>query len=354
MNRLFIPLFILVLSLAEMASGQDFRIIDATIANEKHKLSEIADDEYFVRLETNENCMISYIYRIIQTKDYFFILSANDLYMFDKQGGFVRKIGTEGNGPGEYVNIWAIAVNEANETVYIASRSKLLSFDYDGEFQKTIPFKRFVECMEVMNGELYAICTDLAVRQSNGTFSNITKLYRLNDNLSVTDSIDVKYINLASPAGGMSRVTRYFSDLGDKQYMFFPVLTKDPIVRDTLYSIEGNKLKPDIKVNFKKASKDGENFMMRNMYRSKSFLFAEYTYTGQKYFFCYDLEKELTMNMEEGFNDDILNTGVAKLEPLDPANGLMYFVKQANEVTDVIDGVDEFDNPVIIFVQLKE
>ena len=69
------------------------------------KLSDIADEVQYIPLETNSECILSKGYTIVPTKDYFFIADGEKpLFVFDREGKFVRKIGKVGKGPGEFHN----------------------------------------------------------------------------------------------------------------------------------------------------------------------------------------------------------------------------------------------------------
>ena len=57
-------------------------------------------------------------------------------------------------------------------------------------------------------------------------------------------------------------------------------------------------------------------------------------------------------NMKDGINDDIYNTGKIQLKQLNTPNDDMYYVKDAFEVCDKIDGITEDSNPVLFFVKL--
>lgn len=70
-------------------------------------------------LETNESCLIGMITKIQVYDKYIFILDssvAKSLYVFDKDGRFIRKIGTIGGAPGDYVSIDDFAINHDNKT----------------------------------------------------------------------------------------------------------------------------------------------------------------------------------------------------------------------------------------------
>ena len=51
--------------------GGDLFVINASVNDDAHNLSEIAQDVVAIPLETNENCLISYINRVISTKEHF-------------------------------------------------------------------------------------------------------------------------------------------------------------------------------------------------------------------------------------------------------------------------------------------
>ena len=117
----------------------DLLVIDAEIKDATFNLSSIADEVTPIPLETNEDCLISFISRVIMTKDYYFVLSS-DLYQFNKKGKFIRQIGERGRGPNEYSRINSIAVDEEEQTVFMATGQKLLAYNFSGEIKKSTKF----------------------------------------------------------------------------------------------------------------------------------------------------------------------------------------------------------------------
>ena len=120
-----------------------------------------------VPLETNELCLIGRINKIMVFDQYIFVLDntiANSLYMFDKEGRFIRKIGSVGQGPGEYIGISDFAIDRVNRTIYIIGSRLPRIHKYDlatGKFIQTIHLdrndrsKRFMHFVSV-GGKLYA------------------------------------------------------------------------------------------------------------------------------------------------------------------------------------------------------
>ena len=82
-----------------------------------------------IPLETNESCLIGSITKITVFEQFIFVMDhvvAKSLYVFDKEGRFIRKIGSVGSGPGEYVEIRDFTIDRVNKTVYL----------YDGRLQR--------------------------------------------------------------------------------------------------------------------------------------------------------------------------------------------------------------------------
>lgn len=61
---------------------------------------------HMVQLEMKDECMISDVKRIIDTDGQLYVLTSdNEIFCFDRSTGkYLRKIGSTGEGPGEYVD----------------------------------------------------------------------------------------------------------------------------------------------------------------------------------------------------------------------------------------------------------
>lgn len=107
------------------------------------RLSEIADDIQYVKLEKTPASLVGggiplwYI-----TKAYIFVYSSSRLLQFYRNGKFIRHIGSGGRGPGEYLGIRGIVLNELNNTIYVKTNysSKVLKYNViTGEFLGDFP-----------------------------------------------------------------------------------------------------------------------------------------------------------------------------------------------------------------------
>jgi hypothetical protein len=102
------------------------------------KLSEFSDHVQYIPLETSEGSIIGGNKRIDVTDNYIIVRDGDNCFLFDKQNGsYIRKIGSKGRGPNEYVRLGF--VNPIKERIYFHHESTdLLEFDVEGQFIRSI------------------------------------------------------------------------------------------------------------------------------------------------------------------------------------------------------------------------
>lgn len=120
-------------------------LIEINIDNQDYEntvsYSDLFNSVKFVPLETNRNCLIGQIDEIELYNDTIFILDKSigkAIYMFDKNGSFIKKIGQLGKGPGEYFSPKSFTIDNYTKQIKILDEGKLLIFSIYGEFQKEI------------------------------------------------------------------------------------------------------------------------------------------------------------------------------------------------------------------------
>lgn len=103
-------------------------------------LSSIGKEVSYIPLETAPECLIKSINKILFSDSYIFISELNRLLQFDKNGKFIRPIGSSGRGPEEYSHISDFCIDEQKKEIYIISiySPKIWIFDFDGIFKKTV------------------------------------------------------------------------------------------------------------------------------------------------------------------------------------------------------------------------
>ena len=125
-------------------------------------LSEAAKKLEIVPLEMTDESVLSDITEMQVTDHNIWIDHGREFYIyrFSRSGKFLNRIGSIGQGPGEYVNYLTFLVDEDKKEVYIFSTNNgVLVYDFEGGFKKQISdFQTMV-----------------------GMFSSIYKQYILND-----------------------------------------------------------------------------------------------------------------------------------------------------------------------------
>lgn len=321
-------------------------------------LSEIASGIKKIMLETNDSCLITGIQEIEQSANYIFINDGGKrVLQFDIAGKFIRQIGNEGRGPGEYMSILNLAVDSGNNLIYVATIRKILCYEFSGRFLNEIKQENLSEFIIVAGNSLWSVSTKMGIKNNKNSYTNTTKLIRYTLEGSPLDTIIIRNLMLPELSGTIFQQAYYISDVGQTQYLYCPVLLRESIIRDTLYEVKGSNLIPFIKLDFGEAGEviDGKKqIFIRNIYCTTNYLFTEYYFEKKNRFYCLDRIKKSAFNVSEGFTDNYYGTGIIQLRPLDLKKGIMFFVKEAYELTGKIEGVSESSNPVIFIVELKQ
>ncbi len=93
----------------------------------------------YVPLETTPESLLERALIIQMTESLIFVSDYNKLMEFDREGGYIRTIGSQGRGPGEYLDLNDFCLDETNSIIYIlANESDLLVYGFDGEFIESV------------------------------------------------------------------------------------------------------------------------------------------------------------------------------------------------------------------------
>ncbi|MCX6226392.1 MAG: 6-bladed beta-propeller, partial [Bacteroidia bacterium] len=108
-------------------------------------LSDIAEDVEYVRMETKPECLFYTNYKMIVT-DKYIIAGAHSrpVLVFDRQGKFLRNIGSVGQGPGEFMRGSDLLFDPVKNILRVFDKSsgKLIAYTIDGKYiSETIPGK---------------------------------------------------------------------------------------------------------------------------------------------------------------------------------------------------------------------
>ena len=117
-----------------------------------------------IPLETNDEVLVGDVDKVLVYQNNIYVLDCVDakgLFVFDKEGRFIRKIGRMGGGPGEYTAIYDFTIDTDNNKIILFDGLRLLFFNAsNGQFERTIVIKNSatMSVAQYVNNMLY---TDL-------------------------------------------------------------------------------------------------------------------------------------------------------------------------------------------------
>lgn len=354
MNRdlLFISIYFLFFSSCKKADSSLRVIPISTVDISQIEIATIANSLQLVQLETNKNSLLGNISDVKIYNDKIFIVDKiAGVSIFDMKGVFIQNLGRKGDGPGEFDTIYHMTIDENSGLIYIASGYKILIFSLDYEFIQEKKFPFLLHYLFFKNGYLNILSKDLSLPVENG-FVTTTLIFELNSNLELLDSTLYNKVILKNRTIAGYQFKHYFSENTDHHYFYFPVLTSEGYLRDTLYKAEYKTFIPFIKFQFDTpVSIDQRGFqslLILNIIKSESYLIVEFDKDFKRMIFFYDLRKNEGLTVKEGFLDQDGNPLI--IRPLNLSEDTFYFVKSSEyQNTNT-----EEKNPVIGIVKLNQ
>lgn len=345
------------------------------------KTSYFADTVIYISLETTKESFVDNIKQAWINDSVILICCYRaGLLMFRQNGKFVRKIGKDGRGPGEYSSIFHFDV--IRDTIYISSSGKrsLMRFTFDGTFCDEVQLK-YQPVYFNSTEDKKLVCYE----HKEG------KVFVYNKNFNAPDTIVVEY--------GVTK-GRYYYGFLDPTMTY---LQKTPsgllftdYLNDTVWNITGNKKEPayildmkdellpyDKQIEFCKGNMDGWDEMAKSYNLVYLIPFSSWLFIYQKHYKDqgFDAIYLKNANTEEikKFNtsciyDDLI--GKQKLYPYpflysadylftyySSPTSVLKILKQNNENIkegpsrlwlDQMKTVKEDDNPILAIIKIKK
>ncbi|MDR2406810.1 MAG: 6-bladed beta-propeller [Bacteroidales bacterium] len=153
------------------------RTIDSkSIIDSVFNLSKLGCFSNFIPLETNDNSIISGINKIYFVDNHIYILDRDGgkgVFIFDRNGKFIRQIGRTGGGSGEYASIDDFTIDKNNLTIYLlTNRKNILLYNIDGKYIRSFNIDFYASKIEYnsSSNKIYFIGDDdnLIIADLNG------------------------------------------------------------------------------------------------------------------------------------------------------------------------------------------
>ena len=139
------------------------RTIDLVHAGEMQKvsLSQFASDISYIPLATTKENLLSFIRKVVRTKDSYIISDVHHLFRFSPDGQFQGEIGHMGKGPREFLYGADFSVDQSNGLVYVLGGMNMIQvYDRKGDWVKTIQVdKSYGSIMAIQSWKGNILCS---------------------------------------------------------------------------------------------------------------------------------------------------------------------------------------------------
>lgn len=337
-------------------NSSSFKVFQASNSEMAENLSEITSQVDTIHLETTDDNLINRITSVEHNDKFLFISDTRAIYKFKIDGSFIKQIGRMGEGPGEYKSVTSIAVDWEAGHIFVSYYNKLITYDLEGKFINESKVASWIDGISLIEGSLHALITERGVRSPNPNKS-LTKTYLLglDDDLQVTDSLLVKSVEVdKGTATALGFGMNFSSNDSENEYIYFPVVSREAIIRDTLYTFTNNEMLPYARLDFDIKDKLEEKFGITAMIKSENYILTLFYKNSKAYQNLINLSTGKIVTVEGSFQDDFYNTGKTSFKPWDLENDEFYFSKDAYELAGVMDGITEDDNPVLFILKIDK
>ena len=145
----------------DSASDKFFEInFEQALTNKQElRLSQMASDVEYIKLETGDDFMVRPVVRYFFTDSLIFVSNNYEILKFSRDGKFLKKIGAPGKGPGEIdlIRCASFLPEERLIAVHLNWKRELLFFSFDGELVKTEKFDGNIWNIKVLPGKKYIV-----------------------------------------------------------------------------------------------------------------------------------------------------------------------------------------------------
>lgn len=113
--------------------------------------SDVFSEVMVIPLETKKECLLGGdLFQIEIANDSIFILDpsiSNTFFLFNKEGKFLKKIGSRGKGPGEYIAPQHFYVDQITEQIYLfdAMTNNIIVYNKNGKYIENLRFSTDLE-----------------------------------------------------------------------------------------------------------------------------------------------------------------------------------------------------------------
>ena len=333
-------------------------------------LNELASDIRYVPLETTDDCLMNNEFYIMQYTGEDIITSG--IFHFDKNGKFLNKIGSKGQGPEEYLQGLFAFGDWKNKLLYVQNWTTLTCYGFDGTFVRSVPTPQ-------LNMGAAGLFDENHILYSNDIYyadkANPIQLYMVDSQNGKTVSKWRGHLE-ENKKYGMILTSRDFMYNYDNSLFYKPALENvifkilSPKKRQLVYKFDCSGKDIDVSADEVDPKK---RFQFLSVYWAKEtaqYLFVNYGMKNISRFGIYDKEKKtftnvtIKDNLAGGYDihpawtsDDnhllMIYYAGGLLQDKEKRYSTGLLPERKKELDELLKNIKEDDNPVVILVTLK-
>lgn len=135
----FYYILITILTLVSCKINANFKSPTTVKINLNDTKSIVVDKNQIINLETTDSSLLFDICNLHVVDNHFIIHSRNSVKAFDRQGNYIRDIGSVGKANNEYTNVSNVFIDNDKIVIYDSGKQCLHSYGLDGAFYGNIP-----------------------------------------------------------------------------------------------------------------------------------------------------------------------------------------------------------------------
>ena len=333
-------------------------------------LNELASDIRYVPLETTDDCLMNNEFYIMQYTGEDIITSG--IFLFVKNGKFLNKIGSKGQGPEEYLQGLFAFGDWKNKLLYVQNWTTLTCYGFDGTFVRSVPTPQ-------LNMGAAGLFDENHILYSNDIYyadkANPIRLYMVDSQNGKTVSKWRGHLE-ENKKYGMILTSRDFMYNYDNSLFYKPALENvifkilSPKKRQLVYKFDCSGKDIDVSADEVDPKK---RFQFLSVYWAKEtaqYLFVNYGMKNISRLGIYDKEKKtftnvtIKDNLAGGYDihpawtsDDnhllMVYYAGGLLQDKEKRYSTGLLPERKKELDELLKNIKEDDNPVVILVTLK-
>lgn len=356
--------------------------------SEELPINIVAEDIRFISLETNENCLFGTdISKIEIVDNNLFVSDYNYIFKYDLNGNFLTRIGKRGKGPGEYVRgllTFLVDKNKQHLIGFDPLDREMMKYDFEGNFVSEVKVDFSPGPFE-WNGNGNIAVYNMGLTYAAEPWNDI---YLLNQNAKTIrknrfkKQADKRYGLMIYPAifyryHGKTRYKNPYENIIyelDEKGRTTPVYELDYGKYEKYNDVDDVEIQVKNNIGTNRSNpKSFEKIGLLGLSETDNYLFIYYGHQEQRKFGVFDKKRKTFFNLFDtnfdlyGFHDDLYGgLPLFSKAGLNNSHFYCYFtafefkelLKSAKslkpELKNMLDKLDENDNPVLILVKLKE